>query len=141
MAPIPSRCVATLAQAGRYGQHSMRLAAALAVTVITIVLQYGIPHGLGQYDAVLFGVLSARVLVMWLLATSAGIVFGWPLLRSAVSAAWFFRTMTMDTLVSISSGVAYLYATSLVLTSWAGASVQGGSSGCPFHCALKFYYL
>ena len=110
-------------------EHVTRLAFAVSLTVITIVLQYGVPRGAGSYDAEFSGLLSPRVLLMWLLATIAAVVFGAPLVRNAAAAAWLSRTMTMDTLVSISSGVAYVYALALIFASWAtGSTVQGWCS-------------
>lgn len=106
-------------------RHRLRLAAAAFLTVATIVLQYGIPRDVGAYDAAFSGVLTARLLVLWTLATAAGAVFGWPLLRAAAAAAWYSRTMTMDTLVSTSSGVAYVYAVALIVASWTGRAVEG----------------
>lgn len=109
-------------------KHHSRLAFSIALTFSTIVLQYGIPHGVGAYDAEFSGMLSARILVMWALATIAVAVFGAPLVRNAAAAAWYSRTMTMDTLVSISSGVAYVYALALLLASWAAGSPVHGES-------------
>lgn len=121
-------------------RHRLRLAAAAVLTVATIVLQYGIPHGVGAYDAAFSGALTARLLVLWILATVAGAVFGWPLLRAAAAAAWYSRTMTMDTLVSTSSGVAYVYAVALIVSSWAGHSVEGACTSMvqQRRCAIPF---
>lgn len=115
-------------------EHVTRLAFAISLTIATIVLQYGVPHGAGSYDAELSGLLSPRVLVMWVLATIAAAVFGAPLVKNAAAAAWFSRTMTMDTLVSISSGVAYVYALALIFASWATESLVRGGCSCVRFC-------
>ena len=105
--------------------HRVRFVSALGLAFVSIIMQYAIPRDTGSYDADLFGVLTPRVLVMWLLATGAVFVFGLPLFRSALASAWISHVMTMDTLVSLSSGITYIYATVLVLSSWAGSSTAG----------------
>lgn len=129
----PAACGAVCTHAGNtvdLRRHRARLAGAAVLALAAILLQYGIPRGVGTYDAAFAGVLTARILALWLLATMAAIVFGWPLARAAAAAGWHSRTMTMDTLVTTSSGVAYLYGVALLVAAWTGASVEGMLRAC-----------
>lgn len=105
--------------------HRRFLVGAVALTLTAVVLQYALPQGLGRYDMPLSGELTPRVLVQWLIATAAEWFFGRGLFVSAWRAARYSRTLTMDTLVTLSSGVAYLYGVALLLTAWSGQSVAG----------------
>lgn len=109
------------ATAGAAGDrsHAQRLAGAVALTVTSLVLDYAIPHDTGAYDEPLGSshALSARILVQLVLATIAALVYGLPLASNAVAAFAASRTLTMDTLVTISSGVAYVYGICLLIAS------------------------
>jgi cation transport ATPase len=63
-----------------------RLAGALALAAASIVLQFGVPAGSAAFDAPLAGLLTARVLLQWALATVAAAVFGAPLAMNAYGA-------------------------------------------------------
>ena len=58
------------ADAAETSGHSARLAGALALSTASIVLQFAIPHE-EHYDFPFTGILSARILVQWVLATIA----------------------------------------------------------------------
>lgn len=137
---LPPRAHATVGSSAGAGNasertHARRLAGAVALTVAAIVLDYAIPHGGAERYDEGFGrgaALSARILVLWALATAATVVYGLPLARNAASAFASSRTLTMDTLVTISSSVAYLYALCLLIASAAvGRNVSEEGMGEP----------
>jgi cation transport ATPase len=65
--------------------------------------------------------LTVSALTMFLLTTPIQWIVGWPLFGSAFRAAWFARTVNIDTLVVISTGVAYFYSIAIVVAKLAGA--------------------
>jgi len=65
--------------------------------------------------------LTVSALTMFLLTTPIQWIVGWPLFGSAFRAAWFARTVNIDTLVVISTGVAYFYSIAIVVAKFAGA--------------------
>jgi len=102
-----------------------RLALAGACGVAAAVLAYGVPesaHTAG-IDTPVHGdaaFVTPRHLVQLALATLTLFYAGRSLARSAWSAAVDSRSMTMDTLVVASSGIAYLYSLILLLGSAGG---------------------
>ena len=65
--------------------------------------------------------LTVSSLTMFLLTTPIQWIVGWPLFGSAFRAAWFARTVNIDTLVVVSTGVAYFYSIAIVVAKLAGA--------------------
>jgi heavy metal translocating P-type ATPase len=102
-----------------------RAGGALGLALGAALASYAAPHGTGGYDDPFSAALSGRVFVAWALATLAVILYFPPLFRAAWGAAVVSRTMTMDTLVCLSAGVAYLFALGLLLAAWGGAQTEG----------------
>jgi heavy metal translocating P-type ATPase len=121
---VAGRVCAHETSAGGDDHHTARIVGAVILTIVAAVVEYGIPENETGFDRVWSGHLSGRVLVLWLLATVAVAVYGTRILRSAFAAAYIARTMTMDTLVSISAGAAYIYGTALLLAAWSGDNVE-----------------
>jgi Cu+-exporting ATPase len=69
--------------------------------------------------------LSIHTLLSLLLTTPIQFFVGWPLIESAYRAARFTRTPNIDTLVVISSGVAYFYSLAIIIAKIAGAPIAG----------------
>ena len=102
-----------------------RACGALGLALGAALVSYAAPEGSGGYDEPLSAALSGRVLAAWALATAAVVLYFPPLFRAAWGAALHSRAMTMDTLVCLSAGVAYLFAVGILLAAWGGADVAG----------------
>lgn len=111
------------------GQADMmtRLYVGIAAGIASTVLAYAIPKmgGAGAagtgLDRELAPLLTPRGLVQLVLATIVMAVIGAPIAASAWAAAVQSRMMTMDTLVTASSGAAYLFSVGMLIAARAGA--------------------
>lgn len=65
--------------------------------------------------------LSVGTLILFVLATPIQLIVGWPLYVSAYRAARYGRTANADTLVTLSTTVAYVYSIVTVIAAMAGA--------------------
>jgi copper chaperone CopZ len=72
--------------------------------------------------------LSIHTLLSLLLTTPIQFYVGSPLFISAYRAARFSKTANIDTLVVISSSVAYFYSLAIILAKLAGADIQGANT-------------
>lgn len=110
------------------GQLSMatRLYVGIAAGIASTVLAYAVPKQGGPgpagsgIDVELAPQLTPRVLVQLILATIVLAVVGAPIAASAWAAAVQSRMMTMDTLVTASSGAAYLFSVGMLIAACAG---------------------
>ena len=112
------------ARSGEAAGRLRRLAQCVLLVLASVLVSYAAPAPAGAYDEELSAALSPRVLASWALATLAVVLYFPRLFAAAWGAAVFSRTMTMDTLVCLSSGVAYAYSLALLLAAWGGSDVH-----------------
>ena len=86
--------------------------------------------------------LSVSTLVLFLLATPIQFGVGWPLYDSAYRALRYGHNANADTLVMLSTSIAYFYSIIATVCALAGSEFTGLPAGltlypCPFRCVLS----
>jgi len=70
----------------------------------------------GEYEKITVGGLPVKFLVEWICASPLQLYFAIPIYKSAWAAARFSHQANMDTLIMLSTGIAYLYSTCISIT-------------------------
>jgi cation transport ATPase len=110
---------------------AFRLALCLTLALASILVSYTPAPPSAAYDAPFSAQLSPRVTAAWALASITMVLYFPPLAAAAWGAAYHTQQLTMDTLVCISSGTAYLLSLGLLLAAWGGAQGVVDSWGEP----------
>ena len=100
---------------GAQPQNRWRLGTALAIALASILISYATPHPTGAYDEPISADLTPRILAAGLLATLAMLLYFPRLFSAAWGAAAISGMVTMDTLVCLSSGTAYVFSLAILL--------------------------
>jgi len=109
-----------------FDSFSLLFAIFLALTSITI--EYTLTDD--ETSAASFP-LSISVVVQLTISTITMVLYWIPIANSAVRAAVFSKQATMDTLIALSSGTAYVLAVTMVIAIWSGEPLGGGAYGEP----------
>ena len=85
--------------------------------------------------------LTVSTLVLFLLATPIQFAVGWPLYDSAYRALRYGHTANADTLVMLSTTIAYLYSIIATICALAGSDFTGLTAPCPTPCIVLCHAL
>lgn len=108
-----------------FDSFSLLLAIFLAIASITI--EYTMTE---ETSAASFP-LSIGVVVQFSLSTITMVLYWIPIANAAMRAAIYSKQATMDTLIALSSGTAYVLALAMVIAIWSGEPLGGGAYGEP----------
>uniref|UniRef100_A0A6B2KXD4 HMA domain-containing protein n=1 Tax=Arcella intermedia TaxID=1963864 RepID=A0A6B2KXD4_9EUKA len=87
----------------------MKFWASLILTIPIIISAWILPATFGEYNKIAVGGLPVKFLVNWVFASPIQLFLALPIYESCYSAARYAHDANMDTLIALSTTIAYLY--------------------------------
>lgn len=101
---------------------------AISLAIISISIEYTLTD---DETTAASSPLSVSVVIQLALSTITMVLYWTPIANAAIRAAIYSKQATMDTLIALSAGTAYVLALAMVIAIWTGEPLGGGAYGEP----------